>query len=341
MNITWEKMLSYNFGLDFGLFGSKLTGEFDVFKNHRYDILSQRIRVIPGTYGASLSHENYAEVDVSGFEFMLNYRNQVGELTYSIGANMGYAKDKVVVLDEPAGLEDWRSAIGHPQNRLWGYISKGIIRDQASLDALPSDFTQFGRDPMLGVILFDDIRGVNRTEGADGIVDNNDQDWLSENAIPRINYGINFNLAWKGIQLDVLLQGVGAYDKIVKTQNTRSGGVFQVGARPYFELWTDRWTPDRPDAPYPRAGGWGMNEFGWAPSDFWIRNGSYMRLKNLNLAYTLPFNWLKSNDFNIQVFFNGTNLFVISSFKEYDPEQDRLDSYPIMKSYTGGINIKF
>ena len=249
--------------------------------------------------------------------------------------------DEVILVDEPEGLEDWRSAIGHPQNRLWGYSSLGLIRDQATLDALPADFKQFGRDPMLGVILFEDVRGENRTEGADGIIDGNDQIWLSDNAVPRINYGISFNVAWKGLVVDMLFQGVGAYDKIVKTQNTRNGGVFQVGARPYFELWTDRWTPERTDAPYPSAGGWGMNEFGWAPSQFWIRSGAYLRLKNLNIAYELPINWLDKNNMSVQIFVNGTNLFVLSEFKEYDPEQDRLDSYPLMKTYTGGLNIKF
>ena len=340
-NITWAKMIAYNFGFDFGLFNDRLVGSFDYFQNHRYDLLRQRIRVIPGTYGAPLSDENYAEIDVSGVELSINYRNSIGRFNYTIGGNLGYAKDKVVVIDEPVGLEDWRTAIGHPINRIWGYRSNGIIRDQATLNQLPEGFTQFGREPMLGAILYEDIRGVNRTEGADGIIDQNDQDWLSSNAIPRINYGVNAGFSWKNLKVDFLLQGVGAYDKIVKTQNTSSGGVFQTGDRPYFDLWTDRWTPERTDAPYPRAGGWGMPEFGWGPSDFWIRSGSYLRLKNLNVAYDLPFEWLAANNINLQFFFNGTNLFVLTPFKEYDPEQDRLDSYPLMKSFTGGINVRF
>jgi TonB-linked SusC/RagA family outer membrane protein len=340
-NITWAKMIAYDVGFDFGLFNDRLFGSFDYFYNHRYDLLRRRIRVVPGTYGAPLSDENYAEIDVRGYEFSINYRENIGNLNYYIGANIGYAKDKVVFIDEPVGLEDWRSAIGHPVNRIFGFKTDGIIRDQASLDGIPEGFTQFGRDPMLGVILFQDIRGVNRSEGADGIVDNNDQDWLSDNAIPRINYGINGGFSWKNLSVDFLLQGVGNYDKIVKTQNTSSGGVFQVGDRPYFPLWVDRWRPDRPSAPYPRAGNWGMPEFGWGPSDFWIRSGAYLRLKNINVAYDLPFEWLKSNNINLQFFFNGTNLFVLSPFKEYDPEQDRLDSFPLMKSFTGGLNVRF
>ncbi|EON77969.1 TonB-dependent receptor [Lunatimonas lonarensis] len=339
--ITWAKMVAYNFGFDFGLFNDKLVGSFDYFHNHRYDLLRRRIRVIPGTYGAPLSDENYAEIDVKGAEFSLNYRNSVGRVNYTIGANIGYAKDKVLVIDEPVGLEDWRTAIGHPINRIWGYRSRGIIRDQATLEALPEGFMQFGREPMLGVILYEDIRGVNRTEGSDGIVDENDQDWLSDNAIPRINYGINGGFSWRNLKVDFLLQGVGAFDKIVKTQNTSTGGVFQTGDRPYFDLWTNRWTPNRTDAPYPRAGGWGMPEFGWGPSDFWIRSGAYLRLKNLNIAYDIPSRFLTANNINLQFFFNGTNLFVLSAFTEYDPEQDRLDSYPLMKSYTGGINVRF
>lgn len=340
-NITWAKMVAYNFGLDFGLFNDKVVGSFDYFHNQRYDLLRRRIRVIPGTYGAPLSDENYAEIDVKGVEFSLNYRNSIGRVNYTIGANIGYAIDRVRVIDEPVGLEDWRTAIGHPLNRIWGYRSNGIIRDQATLNSLPEGFMQFGREPMLGGILYQDIRGVNRTEGSDGIVDDNDQDWLSDNAIPRINYGINGGFSWRNLKIDFLLQGVGAFDKIVKTQNTRNGGVFQTGDRPYFDLWTNRWTPDRIDAPYPRAGRWGMPEFGWGPSDFWIRNGAYVRLKNLNVAYDIPFQFLKSNNINLQFFFNGTNLFVLSAFNEYDPEQDRLDSYPLMKSYTGGINVRF
>lgn len=340
-NITWAKMIAYNAGLDFGLFNDKLIGSFDYFHNNRYDLLRQRIRVIPGTYGAPLSDENYAEIDVSGFEFSMSYRDKIGKIDYHIGANVGYAKDKVVMIDEAVGLEDWRSAIGHPVNRIWGYRTAGIIRDQATLDALPAGFTQFGREPMLGVILFEDIRGPNRLEGSDGIVDLNDQDWLSDNAIPRINYGVHGGMSWKNLKIDFLFQGVGRFDKIVRTQNTPNGGVFQTGDRPYFPLWVDRWRPDRPNAPYPRAGAWGLEEFGWGPSDFWMRSGAYLRLKNLNVAYDLPFQWMKSNNINMQIFFNGTNLFVISAFKEYDPEQDRLDSFPLMKSFTGGINVRF
>lgn len=340
--ITWEKSRNTDIGLDFGMFNNKLTGEFDYFYRYSYDILMNRVRVVPGTYGADLSAENYAKMDVRGLEFAINYSDKVGDIKYSVGGNMGWAKDKVKYIDEAIGLESWRSAIGHPLDRIWGYEDYGIIRDQATLDKLPADFKQWGSAPMLGAILYKDIRGENRSEGPDGKVDANDMTWLSENAIPRINYGLNFDVEWKGISLSVLFQGVGAYDKIMSTKDTPNGGVFQGGQRPYFEIWTDHWTPENPDAEYPRAAEYSWNPFGIYASRFWIRNGAYLRLKNINLAYTLPKEWTSFLLIDkCQIYLNATNLFYISGVKETDPEQYAMDSYPIMKSFSAGLNINF
>lgn len=342
-DVTWEKATSYNAGLDFTAFNGKLSGEFDYFKRRISDILGTRLETLPGTLGASLPAVNYAKKDIQGYEVALLYRNRLHAFTYSIGANMGFAKDKWVTVDEAEAVKGtWRSAIGQPSNRLYGYLSEGVIRDQKTVDALKaSGFKQFGRDPMIGTILYKDIRGDNFSEGPDGKINENDMTFLSNNAIPRINYGINASVSWKGFRVDVLFQGVGAYDKIVSTKNTPTGGVFQVD-RPYFRLWTDAWSDDNPNGKYPKIMDWEYNEAGFAPSSFWIRSGAYLRLRNLNVAYSLNQNWTrKAGIKQVQLFFTGTNLFIISAFKEYDPEQPALDSYPIMKSFTGGLNINF
>ncbi len=340
VGITWEKSITYNGGLDFVLLNGKLSGDFDYFYRRTYDIFSSRIRVIPGTYGASLSNENYAEMDVRGFEVSLNYNDKIGNVRYTVGANMGFAKDKVLYLDEPETLPAWRTAIGRPRNTIFGYVSEGIIRDQRALDALPAGFVQWERAPQLGVILYKDLRGNDWENSApNGTVDGFDQTFLSNNGIPRINYGVNLSAQWKGISVSTLFQGVGAYDRVLSTIN--GGGVFQTGDRPYFELWTQRWTPSNPNAQYPRAGAW-MEEYGAATSSFWMRNGAYLRLRNLNISYELPRQW--GNLFKMQsfrLFFNGTNLFVLSAIKEMDPEQATLDSYPVMKTFSGGVNITF
>lgn len=343
-DITWEKTTSYNVGLDIGMLDGKLAGSVDYFKRKISNIFGNRNESLPGILGAVLPAVNYAKKDVSGFELSLNYNNVAAAFKYSFGVNMGYAKDKWVLRDEnPAMAGTWRSIIGQPDNRIYGYISEGMIRDQVIVDNLKSrGFKQFGRDPMLGTLLYKDIRGANFSEGPDGKIDDNDATYLSTNAIPRINYGVNLSGDWRNFKLDILFQGVGAYDKIVSTLNTTSGGVFQVTDRPYFSLWTDAWSVENPNGKYPKVIDWGFEELGFAPSSFWIRNGSYLRLRSLNLSYTLFANWLsKLGVKKMQIFFTGTNLFTLSAFKEYDPEQTSLDSYPVMKTYTAGLNVNF
>lgn len=348
-DITWSTVTLWNAGLEYGFLNNRLLGEFDVWNKKESDILGTRLGSTPTTFGGNLPAVNYAQRSWKGCDLNIRWKDKFKKLNYEVYANMGYAVDKWDILDEPKALSDgtykdnWRSRIGKPANRVNGYISKGIIRTQQELDAIPKGFTQFGRAPILGTLLFEDIRGDNYSEGPDGKIDENDKTFLSDNGIPRINYGFGVNLDWKGIILNAHLQGVGAYDKVVSTMNTRAGGVFQIG-RPYFELWArDYWTPENPDAKYPRvAGNWLQPEFGGGPSSFWIRNGAYLRLKNLNIAYNLPSSWYKKLGIRrVQVFFNGTNLFVLSEFKEHDPEQLRLDSYPLMKTFTGGLSINF
>lgn len=339
--ISWAKLEVYDIGVDFGLFNNRLSGEFDYFYKNKNHILKARNRVVPGTYGASLSNENYAEQDWKGVEVSLKWSDSYRDFDYSIYANMGYVQDTWKVLDEPEGLESWRSAIGHPNTRLQGYYSDGIIRTQEQLDALPEDFTQFGRKPILGTLLYKDIRGANYSEGPDGKIDSNDKTFLSDKGTPRINYGVGFNVSWKGITLDVHFQGVGAYDRMIKTNN--GDGVFQINDKPYFEIWTgDVWTPENVDAKYPRVSGEWQEEYGAAGSTYWMRNGAFLRLKNLNIGYSLPKRWFsKIGVNNVQLFVNGTNLFCISGIDEMDPEQETLDSYPLMRTFTGGLSINF
>ena len=339
--LTWATLKVYDAGVDYGFLNNSLVGEFDFFHKKKTDILQQRVASVPDTYGRSKAAENFAEQQWTGFEMSLRYSNHIGNVNYSVNANMGYVKDKWTKFDESENLPGWKSRIGYPNDFLKGYICEGIIRTQEQLDALPEGFTQFGKKPRLGQLLYKDIRGTNEEWGADGIVDSNDWDYLSRKATPRINYGFGFSVEWKGLSIEALFQGVGAYDRMVKTNN--GDGVFQVDSSPYFELWTgDVWTPENTDAKYPAAVGDWNEVYGAAGSTFWMRNGAYLRLKNLNIAYTLPKQWYQKWGLNqVQVFGNGTNLFSIDGMDEMDPEQDKLDSYPIMRTFTVGLNVNF
>ena len=339
--LTWATLNVVDAGVDYGFFNNSLVGEFDFFYKKKTDILQQRVASLPDTYGRGKAAENYAEQQWKGFEVSLRYSNHINKVNYTVSANLGYVKDEWTRYDEPENLPEWKSRIGHPNGFLKGYIAEGIIRTQEQLDALPEGFTQFGRKPQLGQILYKDIRSANEVLGGDGKVDSNDWDYLSRKSDPRINYGFGLNLEWKGFSIDALFQGVGAYDRMIKTNN--GDGVFQIGDRPYFELWSgDVWSPDNQNARYPAATGEWTEVYGAAGSTFWVRNGAYMRLKNLNIAYTLPKQWYSKWGLSqVQIFGNGTNLFCISGMDEYDPEQEKLDSYPIMRTFTVGLNVNF
>ncbi len=342
-SITWETHNTINIGLDLGLLEDKITIAVDVFRNNITDVLASPISTVPGTFGSGLPSTNVAEKKINGFEIIADYKGNIGsDIKFNIGANMGFARDEWVKFPVADGTLDIFSPIGKSQNRLVGYVSRGIIRDQATLDALPSGFTQFGRTPKLGDILFEDINGTDFAEGPDGIINDFDRTIISENTAPRINYGIRGGFTWRGFALDVLFQGVAKYDKFVRTINTGGAGVFQIDGRPYFELWTDAYSADNPGGRYPRIEGWGRPELGHGASTFWNRSGAYVRLKNVSLTYTLPENiTTRFGVENMSVFANGSNLFIITEFDEHDAEQETLDSFPIMKTFSGGIKITF
>lgn len=351
-NLTWATSKTYNGGVDFAFLNSRLTGSIDGFYKQETDILGTRVVTLPSTYGQSIAPENYAERSWRGGEMSLMWRDRAaqGQIHYSVYVNLGYSKDRWDVLDESAAYKTGNlqdiSQVGLSSGRRIGYKAIGIIRTQEQVDELKAQgFKQFGRDPYLGGILFEDTRGDGYSKGPDGKIDSNDQyNLLSDNTNPRINYGFGGSINFKGITLDLHFQGVGKYDRMM---GNPSGGFNQYGTtiRPYYPIWTsdECWSEDNPDGKYPRVIGKSWYESGTGATSFWLRNGAYLRLKNLNIGYDLPASVLHSLGLTkLQVFMNATNLFSISAVNEFmDPEQKYYDSYPLMRTFTFGLNFTF
>ena len=352
--LTWATSTTYNGGLDFGFFNNRLSGTFDAFYRKEVDILGPRTVTLPSTYGQALAPENYAERSWRGGELALTWMDKAanGEITYSAYLNLGFARDRWDVLDEDATYREGGnlhalSKQGKAEGILTGLIADHLLTDQAEVDALKATgFKQFGRDPYLGGILYKDTRGDGYSEGPDGRIDSNDEyNLLSENGTPRINYGFGGSIKWKGITLDVHFQGVGKYDRFVGGVD---GGFYQHGGtiRPYFPIWTSDKVYDpelNPDGVYPRITGTSWYESGAGNTSYWMRNGAYLRLKNLNIGYDLPMAILRPLGItHAQVFANATNLFCISAVTEFlDPEQEYYDSYPLMRTFSFGLNFSF
>ncbi|NLR67206.1 TonB-dependent receptor [Chitinophaga varians] len=331
-DITWEKSISWNGGLDAYLLQGKLNFSADVFRTHTYDILGARQQSVPSTFGATLPAENYGVINARGFELSARYNAAVNNhFNYYVSANFGYATNEVKVQDEPANQRAYKSVVGYNMNRIWGYEATGIIRTQADLDALPAGYTIFGQKPELGMLNYRDVRGAV-DDKPDGKIDDNDAQYIANYSIPPVNYGIALGCTWKGLGLDLVFQGLAGSKIMIDARNAQART-----EETNFAYWNDHWTPENPNAALPRVA---RNVAGEA-SSFWLRNGSFLRLKNVNLSYDLPRSLMKKYGLaGVRLFFSGTNLLLLEDHvKVRDPEAASMRSYPLMKNYTFGLNI--
>lgn len=338
--ITWEKSVSYNGGLDSRFLNNTMNFKFDVYYRDTYDILGSRQQSIPSTFGATLPDENYQKINSKGFEVELGYNNHFGNsdhpFTYYLSGNFGYSTNKVVRLDQAENIRAYQSKIGRPINGVFGYVATNILRTQADLDALPAGYTILGQVPRLGMLNYQDIRGPN-SDQPDGKITSDDQQYIADYSVPPMTFGFSFGGTWKSFNLDILLQGVAGGKEMMQT----NGRDIQARAEESsFAYWADSWTPDNPNGAYP---GYRSTSYRtrYPASTFWLQDLSFLRFKNLTLSYNLPRKWL--NPLNIQsakLFFTGSNLFMIYSGNHiYDPEVNNIRAYPIMKTYSFGLNL--
>ncbi|HWK57641.1 MAG TPA: TonB-dependent receptor [Parapedobacter sp.] len=338
--ITWEKSLSYNGGIDAQFLDNKFNIKIDGFFRHTYDILGSRQLSIPSTLGATLPDENYQEIDSRGFEIELGYANQAGNsdksIAYFVRGNFGYATNKVVKLDEAENIRPYLSKIGRPVNGILGYVASGILRTQADLDALPEGYTILGVAPQLGMLNYKDLRGPN-SDSPDGRITSDDRMYISDYRIPPMNFGLSFGASFGAFSVDVLLQGVAGGNAMLPT----SGRDIQARAEEAsFAYWADSWSPENPNGEYPgyRVTGYRTR---FDESTFWLMDLTFLRFKNMNISYSLPQGILRGiNVKSTRIFFTGSNLFMLySGNKIYDAEMNNIQSYPMMATYSFGLNI--
>jgi TonB-linked SusC/RagA family outer membrane protein len=338
--ITWEKSLSYNGGLDIGFLDNHLTATVDAFYKHTYDVLGSRIATMPSSFGASMPSENYGVVDSKGFEVELGYTDNIQDVTYYVKGTLGYATNKIVTMDEAENLRAYQSKIGRSTDAQMGYVYTDILRTQADLDALPDGYTIFGAKPELGMMNYKDIRGTTSDE-PDGKIDSYDQEWLIDHTLPPVTYGFSAGGNWNNWALDVFFQGIAGNEIFLRPR-----GLSTDQASVNFAMWNDHWTPDNIAAEFPRA----ANNQLQNTSTFMKRSGSYLRLKNVSLSYSVPKAALsKIGASQLRIFLTGNNLLLLEDHVKYfDPEIGdgtgdgrNIVYFPIMKSYSVGINLSF
>ena len=345
-NRTWETIATSNVGLDATLLSSKLDFTFDYFIKNNRDML------IPVTYpsllGAQPPFSNAGQLKTWGFETSLGWKGQVRGIQVSARASLSDAKNKVAnyggqdtyVLGLNA-VWDGHIRQGYPINSYFGYVFDGLIRTQAELDAyklipgVPSDIG-------IGDARYKDVNGDGKislygdTPGQDG-----DVVYLG-NIAPRYTYGMNLTVAWKRFDLGAFLQGVG------KRTLFREGDY----RMPWSDWWRQpplfyygqTWNENRPNAPYPRLTHGNIRFWNYQPSTLLAINAAYLRLKNLQVGFTLPERLIaKARMTRARVYFSGFDLWEKHSVKGgWDPESIANGfNYPFQRLYSFGMDINF
>jgi TonB-linked SusC/RagA family outer membrane protein len=327
VNITWEKQDTRNIGFDATLLKGKLAVTADYFRYLRSDILAKRNASIPLYTGMNLPDENIGKSLNRGVDFSITYSDRIGELEYSVAANGTYAKSKVLFRDEAAAIPVWQKSEGYPIDSWLLYATNGIYRSQEEINKSPHL-----PGARVGDLWIKDIDG-------NGSITANDQVRTYQTATPKVVYGFNIGLSYKGISLSMLLSGQAMAKQLANSQIQGS-----LIAPPQW-LYDGRWTAGNPNGQYPRAFNSNSINAGYNNyTDFWLRDASFLRLKNLEIAYTVPSHVYNKLGFSsLRVYANGFNLLSFDKMKKYgiDPETNSVTGtvYPQSRIFRFGINV--
>lgn len=329
-DLTWETTAQTNIGLDMAMYNNKFRLTFDWFNKVTEGILLSL--PLPGIVGLNPSASNAGSVRNRGWELQLNYRDYIDELRYSVTFNISDVDNEILDLAGTGPYfngEDNRliRKVGSEIDALWGYRSDGYYT-QEDLD---NGYPTLAADAKPGDIKYIDLND-------DGTI-NDDDKAIIGSTIPNYTYSANVELGWKNFDFLMQLQGVGKQDMSI------NGAFIEAGSWEGFtiDIAGDYWTPDNTDALFPRPQKQ-TNKNSW-PADRWVVDGSYLRLKNLQLGYSLPEKWLDKTKLDrVRIFIGGTNLYTISDLKDWGIDAEsptgRGDFYPTTKNYTVGINIE-
>lgn len=342
-DLRWEESEQYDAGIDAGFFNNSLTFSVDYFKKKTNGMLKEMS--IPSYLGESKPWGNVGSMENSGVEADLGYKFHTGDWSFRIGGNISYLKNKLINLGNSDGFEMKdnvhqlgdvsRAENGEVYPFFYGYRTAGIFQNQAQIDAYVNrkgEKLQPNAEP--GDVIFVDVN-------QDGAISDTDRTKIGKGT-PDWTYGLNLQASWKAIDFSLLIAGSIGNDIFDATR--------RIDLR-YVNLsaeMMDRWHGEGTSYTVPRFT-WTNNNDNYRVSDLYIRNGSYMRLKNIQLGYTLPKN-LTSKAFisSLRLYVAAENLLTLTGYKGFDPEISHDTSagidrgiYPQARTFTVGLNLNF
>lgn len=338
--ITWEKAKTWGVGIDFGLFNNKVTGSVDYYNRKTEGIMMDV--AVPNEFALSPYKDNVGEMVNRGVELNISYNDKWGDWSFGAAANFAYNHNEITDLGGVDYLEtgySQRNAVGFAMNSYYLYQADGFFNSQEEADAFTAKYGNpfGGGDFKAGDIRYVDTDGNGTLNGKDRVMANSSD--------PVYTFGLNLNTGWKGFDLSLMFNGAAKVSRLFDAHEVY--GAFSGDAGHPASIWKDAWTETNHDASMPRifTDTNSPSSSRNAVSTFWLQNTNYLRLKNLQLGYTLPKSLLANWGIdNVRFYYSVENLFTIDNMKiNIDPEatSQRLSSYPLLRTHAFGVNITF
>jgi TonB-linked SusC/RagA family outer membrane protein len=331
LNIGWEIANNANIGLEGQLFNGKIFFEFDYFNNLRTNILWFRNASVPQSTGLTLPAENIGKVRNAGVDLNIGYNGQAGGLKYSVSVNGGYAKNKVLFWDEAPGAPEWQRTTGRPMYTYQAYIYDGVYATQAEIDADPINYSAIVNNRRPGDMKFKDHNG-------DGRITPDDQVRTDFTNLPLFQGGMNITASYRNFDLAILLQGAAGAKQYVSLAESGNIGNYLL------EVYENRWTVNNPSSVHPRIANRSDQYYSGQNNTYWLRSTDYIRLKNLEIGYTIPGTLTRRLGVGtLRFYFNGLNLLTFDKLKVYDPESSNATGqyYPQARIVNTGLTVSF
>ncbi|RZA00489.1 MAG: TonB-dependent receptor [Sphingobacteriaceae bacterium] len=342
-DVTWETSKQLNLGLEFTLL-KKVNVIAEIYENNKYNILQNRASV-PSTMGLEAGiAANIGKVRSRGLDLSVDGKhNFTNSAWISVRGNLTYTENKYTQYEEPNYPEAYRYNVGQPLNRAYGYVAERLFVDDNEAANSPSQiFSNNGVAPKGGDIKYRDLNN-------DGKIDGADQTYLGNPLVPQIVYGFGFTSGFKGFDFSAFFQGQAKKSFFIDPARTspfiKSPDSWLTGDTQLLKAYADdHWSEANQNlyALYPRLGPNGaLIENNRQNSSWWLRDGSFLRLKTIEIGYTIPTKYANKVKLkNARIYFNGLNLFTWSPFKLWDPELGGNGfAYPIQKVFNMGINV--
>ena len=337
---TWEIATKHDLGVDLALFNDKFTATVDYFHEQREGIWMER-KYLPSIVGlGSNPRANVGKVLSEGFDGNFAFREKINKVDITVRGNITYSQNTILEKDEENNVYPYQMERDYRVNQAKGLIALGLFKDYDDIRNSPKQ--EFGT-VQPGDIKYKDVNG-------DGVVNDGDKVAIGATTKPNMIYGFGISASWKGLDVNVHFQGAGKTSFFIEGATVHTFSAGEWGNILSDVANSNRWidheisgtmATENPNASYPRLS-YGGNSNNYRQSTFWLRNGSYLRLKTLELGYSIPkplVNKIRFN--NIRLFLRGSNLLTFSSFKLWDPElgSSTGTEYPLAKSLTLGLSV--